>query len=139
MGIAMAARQLRVGFTVLATGVAVVGAMLGPIATAEAAAGPQLGATVRVAPVAGRIFVARPGAKPARLGSPQVVPIRSVIDSRIGTVRVTTATNRAGGTAIAAFRGGQFQVSQPQGQHGTVDVKLVGGNFAKVERRSQAA
>lgn len=134
----MAARRLRVGFTVLATGVAVVGAMLGPIATAEAAAGPQLGATVRLAPVAGRIFVSAPGSKPVRLGSPQVVPIRSVIDSRIGTVRVTTATDRAGGTAVAAFQGGRFQVSQPPGQHGTVDVQLVGGNFARCHGASQS-
>ena len=135
----MAARRLRVGFTVLATGVAVVGAMLGSIATAEAAAGPQLGATVRVAPVAGRILVSPPGGKPARLGSPQVVPIRSVIDSRHGTVRVTAATNRAGGTAIAAFQGGRFQVSQPPGQHGTVEVKLVGGNFAKCGKAGAAS
>jgi streptogramin lyase len=73
----------------------------------------KLGETVLVAPVRGTVRVKPPGAKRFRvLGSAATVPVRSLIDTRAGTVLLVSATDDAGGTQTARFHSGLFKVRQ---------------------------
>jgi hypothetical protein len=102
-------------------------------------AGPVLGASVGVAPVAGVVRVRVPGATgfvALRVGG--AVPVGAVVDARAGTVRLTTAV--AGGrTQWAEFHGGVFDVRQAGGAGGLTDIRLRGPALVCPRAQARAA
>ncbi len=91
---------------------------------------PALGRTVEAIPVQGRVYLTVAGTGAMRLRAARIVPVGSIIDARHGTVRIISATNGSGGRESAEFQLGRFQVLQPTGDGGGLEVALVGGNFA---------
>jgi hypothetical protein len=85
-----------------------------------------LGSTVVVAPTAGRVRVKAPGAAGfTTLAAGQAVPVGAVLDTRAGTVALTTALD-GGRTQTATFHSGVFQVRQSKTAHGLTDIFLRG-------------
>ncbi len=103
------------------------------------AAGPRLGKSITAVPAGGRVFVQTPGGRSVRLRTTRLVPTGSIFDTRHGAVRILSATNGHGATQSAQFSGGQFRALQPPGEGGTLQVDLVGGNFAACHRAGTAA
>jgi hypothetical protein len=96
------------------------------LAPAPAAAGPTLGQSVAVAPVKGSVTVKVPGAATyTPLGGGATVPVGAVLDTRRGTVELTTAVE-GGATQTATFHSGVFEVRQPANGHGLTDIVLRG-------------
>jgi hypothetical protein len=74
---------------------------------------PVLGKAVDVSPVSGHVFVMSPGEKAfvPLTGSSQI-PVGSAIDSRAGTLQLTSATPRKNTTFTGTFGGAIFSISQ---------------------------
>jgi len=91
-----------------------------------AAAAPTLGTTVAVAPVTGTVTVKVPGAATfIALGAGSAIPVGAVLDTRQGTVSLTTALD-GGKTQTAQFHSGVFEVRQSPTGHGLTDIFLRG-------------
>ncbi|MDP9383909.1 MAG: hypothetical protein M3P50_01500, partial [Actinomycetota bacterium] len=100
---------------------------------------PLLGRTVVVAPSRGQVVVRPPGAKSfTPLDGATYVPTGSVVDTRKGTIRLSSATS-ATTTQTATFRGGLFEVRQAAGGKGMTDIVLRGGDFGACPRRGTAS
>ena len=113
-----------------------------PVDSASASAGPpgpRFTQTVDLAHVSGVVFVTAPGKGTARLSGALQVALGAKIDARHGKVRVISATPRPGVTRTAQFSGGEFELRQPRGEGGTLEVHLVGGNFGACKRRATDA
>ena len=98
---------------------------------------PVLGRTVVARPLKGKVFVKVPGShKFVRLNSLSGVPVKSLIDTRHGTVRLRSARNSKGKTQYGDFSRGIFQVRQSRRRRakGLTELVLKGGNFRKVCR-----
>jgi hypothetical protein len=97
-----------------------------PVAQAPA---PTLGEAVVVAPAAGTVLVKEAGASGfTALRSGDAIPVGSLVDTRAGTVALTTALG-GGATQTGRFRGALFQVRQAADGHGLTDLRLRGGDF----------
>jgi hypothetical protein len=102
-------------------------------------AAPEIGKTVNVAPVSGTVKVKVPGqAGFADLAAGGSVPVGALVDTRAGSVRLTSALGR-GRTQAGTFHGGMFQVRQTATGKGMTDLVLRGGNFSLCPRRSSPA
>jgi hypothetical protein len=89
---------------------------------------PVLGHSVFTAPTSGTLRVRTPGSKRFRpLSAGTHVPVGSVVDARAGRVRLVSALDRAGHVQSASFWGSKFQIRQPGGARGRVDLYLRGG------------
>jgi hypothetical protein len=98
------------------------GTELGP----APAAPPALGHSVAVAPVRGTVLVRVPGAtRAAVLADRASVPLGSIVDTRAGSVTLRTALPGAK-TQAGTFHGGLFEVRQPAGGHGMIELVLRG-------------
>jgi hypothetical protein len=98
------------------------GTELGPAPQAP----PVVGRSAQVAPASGAVLVRVPGAVHAAvLAHAASVPFGSVLDTRGGTVKLRTALP-GGATQAATFHGGVFEVRQPAGGRGMVELKLRG-------------
>lgn len=87
---------------------------------------PQLGERIDVAPIAGRVTINPPGPAGYQvLEEGATVPIGSIIDTRKGTVAITTELP-AGSTQTAEFWGERFKVGQRPDQRGLTDIMLRG-------------
>jgi hypothetical protein len=64
------------------------------------------------------------------------IPVGSLVDTRRGSVRLTTATDSEGHTQTGVFSGGTFSIAQGRG--GTTDLFLRGGSFARCGRLLKA-
>ena len=105
---------------------------------------PVLGRTFNVRPVSGDVFVSVPvraaasvpGLKGRRfvpLEQARQVPIGSLLDTRKGRVRLTSARNRTGATQSGDFLGGVFQTLQSRRRRakGLTEVALKGSSFKR--------
>ena len=115
----------------------------GAPAAPGAAQEPELGETMVVAPAAGTVRVRQPGTGAfVALGAGDAVPVGSVVDTRDGAVRLTSAL-AGGGTQTATFGAGVFEVRQSPERDGLTDIILRGGDFttcgAKARGRAAAA
>jgi hypothetical protein len=106
---------------------------------------PVLGSSVNVAAVSGEVFVAVPeGGSAARRGrvsqkgltfvpleEARQVPVGSFVDTRRGTVGLTSARNSQGDTQSAKVLAGVFQVLQSRRRRakGLTQLRLAGGSF----------
>jgi hypothetical protein len=105
------------------------------------------GETLQVGLVEGTVLIAEraPSARGARAGVAQLGPFRkltgieqirmgSVLDTRRGTVRLTTARNRLGTIVQRGnFKGSQFRVRQSTGSALTT-LRMRGGSFSRCKR-----
>jgi hypothetical protein len=90
------------------------------------AATPELGHSVTVAADSGQVLVRVPGAAaPTALRDAALVPVGSIVDTRHGSVALTTGL-AGGATQTGSFHGGVFQVRQPIGAHGLTELVLRG-------------
>ena len=136
-------------------------AIAGPTATA-----PVVGRLVAAAPLKGKVFVSLPAVR-ARAGAfsgalpsataPAVpglkgrtfvalrdaaqIPVRSFLDTRKGTVKLTSARSTRGGTLTADFAGGVFQVLQSRKAkaRGLTELRLKGASFKSCRKSSRSA
>jgi sugar lactone lactonase YvrE len=90
---------------------------------------PVLGRAVNVAVVSGAVFVKLPRRGFVPLGAAQQIPVGSQLDTRRGTVRLTSAANSRGAVQSGDFSAGVFQVRQSRGGGGLTDVNLSGGSY----------
>jgi streptogramin lyase len=98
---------------------------------------PQLGHAVVVHPAKGTVRVRRPGGHGfEKLENGESIPVGSMVDTRRGSVRLSTATDRDGHTQTGVFSGGLFSIGQGRG--GTTDLYLRGGSFARCGRSLKA-
>jgi hypothetical protein len=90
------------------------------------AAPPQLGRSVALARVSGTVLARVPGAtRAAALADDASVPVGSIVDTRAGTVKLSSALPD-GRTQTGTFHGGLFEVRQPAGGHGMTELALRG-------------
>jgi len=96
---------------------------------------PVLGETVNLAAVRGKVRVAAPGSKRflSLTGGTQI-PVGSVVDTRRGKVRLTSAVNKRGKTQTGRFSGGLFKLRQAPRAGAVTEVALTGGNFRSCAR-----
>jgi virginiamycin B lyase len=97
---------------------------------------PQLGRTVVVHPAKGTVRVRRPGRGFEKLEEGESIPVGSLVDTRRGSVRLSTATDDDGHTQTGVFSGGVFSIDQ--GRNGMTDLYLRGGSFARCGRSLKA-
>jgi len=84
-----------------------------------------------VAEPTGRVRVKRPGGRWKRLaGVGAELPVGTSIDTRRGSIRLTTAA-RNGKKQTGSFGGGVMKVRQPLRARGRVDIYLRGGDFSR--------
>jgi hypothetical protein len=89
---------------------------------------------VVVAPLLGTVKIKLPGsAGYATLAAGDSVPVGTVVDTRHGTVKLTSALS-AGTTQSGEFHGALFQVRQARTGRGMTDLVLRGSNFASCPR-----
>ena len=93
-------------------------------AVAQASA-PVFAKTVRLAPVSGTVLIRIPRARDfIELRSAETVPIGTVIDTRAGTVRLTSATAPPTNLQTGNFFLGRFQVLQQRSLKGVTDLVI---------------
>jgi hypothetical protein len=97
-----------------------------PAPTLAPAAPPRLGQSVGVAEQAGSVLVRLPGSTRAvALTNAASVPVGSILDTRTGTVALSSALPGEG-SQTGTFHGGLFEVRQPAGAHGMTELVLRG-------------
>jgi Ca2+-binding RTX toxin-like protein len=104
---------------------------------------PQIGRSVTVAPARGVVKVRQPGGRTVVLRAGDDIPVGSVVDTRKGAVKLTSASNANGGTQTAQFSHGIFQVRQPKTAKPVTELVLKGkldcGTTAKRRGKVTAA
>jgi hypothetical protein len=106
-------RILLVVFTLAACGYVDARANRGGGELGEASAvRPRLGRTVVVEPVSGEVFVRTPNGPRILLSARRPIPVRSIVDTRRGKVRLTSARVKRGRTQSGVFSQGRFEVRQ---------------------------
>jgi hypothetical protein len=93
---------------------------------------PVLGQSVTVAPVSGTVRVGLDSRTFLPLAGARQIPVGSYIDTRRGTVRLTTAKDGLGTLQSGRFSSGIFRVLQSAdpSAKGLVGLRLSGGSFA---------
>lgn len=99
---------------------------------------PEVGRSANAAVVKGTVRLKLPGSKQfAMLEDADQIPVGSVLDTRRGRIRLTTATGASSGaTQSGVFHAGVFQVRQNKGRRPVTEARLRGGRFRKVCRKS---
>jgi Tol biopolymer transport system component len=109
----------------------------------------ELGKAVSVAVVRGTVLIGLPGktARAAQKGQSFVplqglrtIPVGSLLDTRRGTVRLTSALDSKGAQLQSGnFSAGVFKVLQSRGRRGLTDLKLTGSSFKGCGARGSTA
>jgi hypothetical protein len=98
---------------------------------------PEAGKTFNVEPVDGTIELQCPGEdKYSRLTSFKQVPMGCLVNTRHGTIALTSSKGSSGDLQNADFWGGVFVVTQKEGDNQEVQLKLAGKRMC--EKRSTA-
>ena len=87
--------------------------------------------TVLTVPGGGTARASQKGQSLTAVREPREVPVSSLIDTRKGTVRVTTSRDASSGIQDAEFSGGRFQVlqSRRRSAKGLTELRLKGSSF----------
>lgn len=109
-----------------------------PRGQATAAVTPVLGKTLAIAAVQGTVKATSPSGAPVDLSDARAVPNGTLIDTRAGTVELTSALDTAGATQTARFWGGLFEVRQNATNRGLTQLVLRGGDFGACGRGTVA-
>ncbi|MBA3263591.1 MAG: hypothetical protein H0T69_14190 [Thermoleophilaceae bacterium] len=111
----------------------------------EPSAVPKLGRTVLAQVIRGKVFVRKPGQRRfVELSEDSLIRVGSLVDTRRGTVRLTSALPQNGATQSGDFSTGIFQVRQSgkRSAKGLTELRLAGGSFRRCgtsTRRSRAS
>jgi len=98
---------------------------------------PEAGKTFNVEPVDGTVELQCPGEDQySRLTSFKQVPMGCLVNTRHGTIGLTSSKGSSGDLQDAVFWGGVFVVTQKEGDNQTVELKLAGKRMC--EKRSTA-
>ena len=108
---------------------------------------PVAGESVNVTVEGGEVFVKPPpgvtlrpdaGAAQApgfvQLTRPRQIPVGSVVDTKQGTVGLTSARNLSGATQKGSFTGGRFRIRQRRASRPVTELKMTGGSFGSCTR-----
>jgi hypothetical protein len=99
---------------------------------------PVAGQSFNVEPVDGTVELQCPGeAEYSRLTSFKQVPMGCLVNTRHGTIALTSSKGSSGDLQDADFWGGVFVVTQNEGDNQTVELKLAGKRMC--EKRSSSA
>jgi hypothetical protein len=104
----------------------------------QGTAPPTLGRTAGVHVVRGRVYVKQPGSRRfVRVTDDILIRVGSLLDTRRGTVRLTTALPTAGATQSGDFFQGIFKVlqSRKKSAQGLTELRLTGGTFRSCRAR----
>jgi hypothetical protein len=101
-----------------------------PPGSATADVTPALGKTVAIAAVQGKVTATTPAGAPVDLSGAQAVPTGTLIDTRAGTVELTTALDTKGATQTGRFWGALFEVRQGALARGVTQLVLRGADFS---------
>ena len=94
----------------------------------------ETGKSVNVEPVDGVVSIKRPGSDSfEQLDASAHLPEGTVLDTREGTVELTTADAK-NGQQTAAFNGAKFEVRQEQAKAAVTEIVMRGGDFAHCPR-----
>jgi hypothetical protein len=101
---------------------------------------PVLGKAVAGSTIKGAVLVSGPGVgpRPVTLGPGQLIPVGSILDTRRGTVSLTSAADRTGATQSGNFTGGVFKLFQARTAAAVTELRLTGGSFASCTRGKRA-
>jgi hypothetical protein len=103
---------------------------------------PTLGRTVGIHVVRGKVYVRKPGSRRfVRVTDDQVIRVGSLLDTRRGTIRLTTALPSAGATQSGDFFQGVFKVlqSRKKSAKGLTELRLTGGSFGSCGARGASS
>jgi len=113
---------------------------------------PELGRAVNVSAVRGKVFVRVAGGGSARasqskgrgfvpLSAPRQIPVGSTLDTRKGTVRLTSAANASGKTQTGDFTSSVFQVrqSRKRSAKGMTTLRLKGSSFRRCGKAGRSS
>ena len=104
---------------------------------------PVAGRTGNASVVSGTVLVRVPGSNRfVSLTQATAVPVGSQLDTTRGTLKLTVALRRSGGTAAARLSGGRFRFTQPLRSGSGVlptDLALKGGDFSGCPRSGRAS
>lgn len=109
-------------------------APLAPLGAPTPPSGPVPVQSVRLAaaPVSGQVFVrVGTGSDYRELKAGEGIPVGTVLDTTDGQVRLTAAVGSDFQSAV--FYGGTFRVTQPKGEGGLVELRLVGKPVCKTK------
>jgi Ca2+-binding RTX toxin-like protein len=95
---------------------------------------PNIGQSVVVTKGNGKVKVKRPNGEYAELDETSEIPVGSTVDTREGSLTLTSAASRAGAVQSATFRGGLFTVQQEEDIRPVTVLVLRGGSFRKCPR-----
>jgi hypothetical protein len=88
---------------------------------------PQAAETANVEPVKGSVLIKQPGAgRFIRLTRADQIPIGSELDTRRGSVSLTTATGNGAALQSGVFRGGLFKLGQKRVNRPVTELRLTG-------------
>jgi hypothetical protein len=97
---------------------------------------PVLGRSVNVEPVSGKVLVKLPGKKKfVALREARHLPVRSLFNTRKGTVRIQTAAKKKGKRQAGNFSKGLFQLLQARKAKGLTELRLKGSSFKSCSAR----
>lgn len=100
---------------------------------------PVAGRQVDVSPVSGTVLVALPGGQFGPLTGGEQIPVGATVDTRHGTVSLTSAASLAGATQNGEFSGAIFKIAQQRVANAVTDLQLAGGSFASCTRARRAS
>ena len=118
---------------------------------------PVLGKLVKVEVLSGRVYFSQPGPagkavraayrspikgrKFIRLSQPRLIPVGSLLDTRVGRLRLTSATEQAGKVQSGIFTAGVFKVLQSARTRakGLTELRLKGASFKSCVRARKGA
>lgn len=99
---------------------------------------PTIGEDVNVSEVKGSVLVDVPGGGGfVPIEEARQIPVGSRIDTRKGTVRLKSASDKQGGTQSGSFSQGLFKVQQARNSGGITDLRLAGGDFSDCRKGSK--
>jgi sugar lactone lactonase YvrE len=112
--------------------------VLGRFVNVELVRGRVLIAVPRGATAGGSATAAQKGLRFVPLTAARQIPVRSFLNTRRGTVRLVSATPRAGVSQAGQFSGGLFQVLQSRRRRarGLTELRLKGSSFRRCRRSS---
>jgi hypothetical protein len=102
---------------------------------------PSPGTAVNVAPVRGTVLVKVRGGSFVPLDGVEQIPPGSLLDTRHGTVSLTSARDTRGNTQTGEFSAGVFQIlqSRKRSAKGLTELRLKGGSFGRCGKSRRAA
>jgi sugar lactone lactonase YvrE len=100
---------------------------------------PKVATSVVVSVIKGQVFVKiPPSRKFVKVTSATSIPVGAVVDTKNGTVQLTSAADATGATQTGEFFSGVFKIVQKAATKPVTDLVLTGGSFARCPKVKRA-